>query len=81
MPLISEKWQAEPLSIGVTRSGGVFYLSEVMHVYKLREALGDKDKQKLNRMKKDRMTWRDWLDVMGVNRPTYKRHRGAVKRK
>ncbi|AMQ22240.1 hypothetical protein A0V43_16885 [Geobacillus sp. JS12] len=82
MPLISEKWQAEPLSIGVTRSGGVFYLSEVIHVYKLHEALSDKDKRKLRRMKKrDKMTWRDWIEIMGVNRPTYKRHRGAIKRK
>ncbi|WJQ15845.1 hypothetical protein QT238_11310 [Geobacillus stearothermophilus] len=57
-------------------------MSEVMHVYKLREALSDKDKQKLNRMKKkDRMTWRDWLDIMGVRRDTYKRVRGAVRRK
>lgn len=50
-------------------------------MYKLREALIDKDKQKLNRMKKDRMTWHDWLDVMGVRRDTYKRVRGAIRRK
>lgn len=49
-------------------------------MYKLREALSDKDKQKLRRMKKkDNMTWRDWLDVMGTNRQRYKRVRGAIR--
>ncbi|MGZ0084568.1 hypothetical protein UM396_02965 [Geobacillus subterraneus] len=51
-------------------------------MYKLHEVLNDKDKQKLNSMKKkDRMTWRDWMEIMGVRRDTYKRVRGAVRRK
>lgn len=47
-------------------------------MYKLHD--NDKDKKKLKR-KKEKMSWRDWLDVMGVRRDTYKRVRGAIRRK
>ncbi|QNU22962.1 hypothetical protein IC805_08740 [Geobacillus thermoleovorans] len=39
------------------------------------------DKDKNPKRKKEKMTWRDWLDIMGVRRDTYKRVRGAVRRK
>jgi hypothetical protein len=48
----------------------------------LHEVLNDKDKQKLNHMKKkDGMTWGDSMEIMGVRRDTYKRVRGAARRK
>jgi hypothetical protein len=55
----------------------------VVNMYKLHEMLSDKDKKKLNQAKKkqEKMTWRDWLDVMGTNRQRYKRVRGAIRRK
>ncbi|WP_172643512.1 hypothetical protein [Geobacillus thermocatenulatus] len=46
-------------------------------MYKLH---GD-DKNKKPKRKKEKMTWRDWLDIMGVRRDTYKRVRGAIRRK
>jgi hypothetical protein len=54
-------------------------------MYKLHEALSDKEREKLKSMKKKKkdkkMSMRDWLDIMGVTRPKYKRHRGAIRRK
>ncbi|ABI36878.1 hypothetical protein [Geobacillus virus E2] len=46
-------------------------------MYKLH---GD-DKNKKPKRKKEKMTWLDWLDIMGVKRDTYKRVRGAIRRK
>ena len=45
-------------------------------MYKLH---GDDKPKKIK--KKEKMTWRDWLEVMGVRRDTYKRVRGAIRRK
>lgn len=67
------------LKQGVTPIGVAFlFCPGVMRMYKLHD--NDKDKKKLKR-KKEKMSWRDWLDVMGVRRDTYKRVRGAIRRK
>jgi len=45
---------------------------------KLADHLSEKDKKKLKKIKKEKVNWHD---IMGVNRPTYKRVRGAIRRK
>jgi hypothetical protein len=31
--------------------------------------------------KHEELTKEEWLELMGVNQPTYKRHKGAIRRK
>jgi hypothetical protein len=65
-------------------------------MYKLFEHLSDKDVKKLKSIKKkqkkkpkkkpkkkrkEKLSRRDLIDLMGMNRPTYKRVRGAIMRK
>ena len=53
----------------------------------LHERLNEQTKQKLNELKKqnkhktEQYSKREILELMGVNRPTYKRVRGAIRRK
>ncbi|WJQ14571.1 hypothetical protein QT238_02990 [Geobacillus stearothermophilus] len=39
------------------------------------------DENKPKHKKKERLTWRDWMEIMGIRRDTYKRVRGAIRRK
>jgi hypothetical protein len=54
---------------------------------KIAECLPKEQKQKLNRMRSRRekppneMTRKDWEELMGMNMDTYKRVKGAVRRK
>ncbi|WLR53564.1 hypothetical protein LC048_13630 [Mesobacillus subterraneus] len=54
---------------------------------KIAECLPKEQKQHLNRLRSRRekppneMTRKDWEEIMGKNRDTYKRVRGAVRRK
>ena len=49
---------------------------------KLRDVISNEAKEKLNDIKiNKKLTNREWLDLMGTNRDTYKRVRGAVRRK
>ncbi|MBB6176395.1 hypothetical protein HNQ82_001209 [Anoxybacillus tengchongensis] len=51
-------------------------------MYKLRDHLSDDEIKKLKvKKKKDKLSMRDVMELMGVNRPTYKRVRGAIRRK
>jgi hypothetical protein len=73
--------------------GGVFILFfGVILMFKLSEYLSDKDIKKLKSIKKkpkkkpkkkrkEKLSRRDLIDLMGMNRPTYKRVRGAIRRK
>ena len=54
----------------------------VMRMYKLCDHLSDDEIKKLKAKKKRKgLSHRDWLDIMGVRRDTYKRVRGAIRRK
>jgi len=64
------------IEAGVTPIG-VAFLFEVKSVYKLH---GD-DKPKKNKKKEKRMSMREVMELMGVRRDTYKRVRGAIRRK
>ncbi|UGB31695.1 hypothetical protein [Metabacillus sp. B2-18] len=61
---------------------------------KLADHLDDEQKNKLNQLKKPKPSKKkqspkkkkieervDWVDIMGMNRDTYKRNRGAIRRK
>ncbi len=54
---------------------------------KLHERLSDKEIKKLKsvakkpKKKEQKLSRRELLDLMGMNRPTYKRVRGAIRRK
>jgi hypothetical protein len=57
-------------------------------MFKLSEHLSDKDIKKLKSIKKkpkkkrkEKLSRRDLIDLMGVRRDTYKRVRGAIRRK
>ncbi|WP_181502728.1 hypothetical protein [Paranoxybacillus vitaminiphilus] len=54
-------------------------------MFKLYEQLSNDEIQKLKKInhtkKTEKMSKRDWLEIMGVNRPKYKRVRGAIRRK
>jgi hypothetical protein len=57
-------------------------------MFKLSEHLSDKDIKKLKSIKKkpkkkrkEKLSRRELIDLMGMNRPTYKRVRGAIRRK
>ncbi|OAO77613.1 hypothetical protein A0O32_2478 [Anoxybacillus flavithermus] len=53
-----------------------------MRVYKLRDHLSDDEIKKIKAKKKRKgLSHRDWLEIMGVTRQTYKRVRGAIRRK
>jgi len=75
----------ERVPTSVTQSGGVFILSSgVMSMFRLSEQLSDKEVRKLKRIKKKRKKRKekvDWHEIMGINRPRYKRVRGAIRRK
>lgn len=61
---------------------GAYFMHGVMSMYKLRDHLSDDEIKKLKAKKKRKgLSHRDWLDIMGVKRDTYKRVRGAVRRK
>jgi uncharacterized membrane protein len=64
----------------------------VMIMFKLSEHISDKDVKKLKSIKKiqkkkpkkkrkEKLSRRDLIDLMGVRRDTYKRVRGAIRRK
>jgi hypothetical protein len=38
-------------------------------------------KKKKRRKKKENLSFKDWEDIMGMNRDVYVRHNGAVRRK
>ncbi|MGG3737548.1 hypothetical protein [Aeribacillus pallidus] len=53
---------------------------------KLIDHLPDKDVKKLKNMAKEKKAKRkkekvNWYEIMGISRPTYKRVRGAIRRK
>jgi hypothetical protein len=63
-----------------------------MIMFKLSEHLSDNDirnlksikkkpKKKHKKKRKEKLSRRDLIDLMGMNRPTYKRVRGAIRRK
>lgn len=53
-----------------------------MRVYKLRDHLSDDEIKKLKAKKKEkRMSMREVMELMGIRRDTYKRVRGAIRRK
>jgi hypothetical protein len=37
--------------------------------------------KKRKKKRKEKLSWRELIDLMGMNRPTYKRVRGAIRRK
>lgn len=46
---------------------------------KLKDHLDDDQKKKLNELKKEERI--NWKEIMGMNRDTYKRKNGAIRRK
>ncbi|GGJ68439.1 hypothetical protein GGR02_001843 [Anoxybacillus voinovskiensis] len=50
-------------------------------MYKLCDHLSDDEIKKLKAKKKEKMSRRVLLELMGVRRDTYKRVRGAIRRK
>lgn len=48
---------------------------------KVRDHLTDEQKKQLGVKKEEKLSDRDIKELMGTNRTTYKRHRGAVRRK
>jgi hypothetical protein len=48
---------------------------------KFAEHLKEEDKNKLNKLKPKKLSDRDLRELMGINRDTYKRNRGAIRRK
>ena len=54
----------------------------VMRMYKLRDHLSDDEIKKLKAKKKEKLSMLDVMELMGVNRQTYKRGKGgAIRRK
>jgi hypothetical protein len=45
------------------------------------KSIKKKPKKKLKKKRKEKLSCRDLIDLMGMNRPTYKRVRGAIMRK
>lgn len=61
---------------------GTYFMYGVMRMYKLRDHLSDDEIKKLKaKKKKDKLSMRDVMELMGVRRDTYKRVRGAIRRK
>jgi hypothetical protein len=62
-----------------------FAMVGVMPMYKLYEALTDREREKLKGIKKKTKRKKEekinWHEIMGTNRPRYKRVRGAIRRK
>jgi len=48
---------------------------------KLKDHLRTDTKEKLNKIKKEKLSKHDLRELMGTNRDTYKRHNGAIRRK
>lgn len=53
----------------------------VMRMYKLCDHLSDDEIKKLKAKKKEKLSMREVMELMGVRRDTYKRVRGAIRRK
>ena len=58
----------------------VFYYSQEVAHMKMKDHL-TKEQQKQLGVKKENLSHRDVEDLMDKHKPTYKRHRGAVRRK
>ena len=48
---------------------------------KLENHLRTDNLEKINKIKKEKLSNRDLRELMGTNRDTYKRHNGAIRRK
>lgn len=48
---------------------------------KLENHLRTNTKEKLNKVRKEKLSNHDLRELMGTNRDTYKRHNGAIRRK
>ena len=60
---------------------GAYFMHGVMRMYKLRDHLSDDEIKKLRAKKKEKLSMRDVMELMGVRRDTYKRVRGSIRRK
>jgi len=60
---------------------GTYFMHGVMRMYKLCDRLSNDEIKKLKAKKKEKMSRRVLLELMGVRRDTYKRVRGAIRRK
>lgn len=45
------------------------------------EKLKSPKKKKRKKKKKENLSFKDWQDIMGMNRDIYSRHNGAMRRK
>jgi len=48
---------------------------------KLKDHLRTDNLEKINKIRKEKLSKQDLRELMGTNRDTYKRHNGAIRRK
>ena len=60
---------------------GAFFLFWKVIRMKVADHLNKNTKKQLNQMNKPKLSRRDVEELMGVRRDTYKRNRGAIRRK
>lgn len=82
LPVILIVWR----KIKSAQHGCSFYFVESEGDFmKIKDHLTNEQQEKLNQIPKKKKRKKeervDWVDIMGMNRETYKRHNGAIRRK